>query len=106
MSDNKKLIGSVIFGLAAGAAIGILFAPEKGAQTRRKISYTTTNLFNHLIARLDEGKLVLNKFRGKAMEKFDTYKDMAMRNADNTFEDAETEVDYLKRKEKQSVYHS
>ncbi len=36
MSSGKVLLG-VLAGVAAGALIGILFAPDKGTETRRKI---------------------------------------------------------------------
>ncbi len=36
MSRGKLILG-VLGGVAAGALIGILFAPEKGAVTRKKI---------------------------------------------------------------------
>jgi len=37
MNTGKVAIG-VLAGVAAGAIIGILFAPDKGTETRRKIS--------------------------------------------------------------------
>jgi gas vesicle protein len=37
MSSGKLLLG-IMVGAAAGAALGILLAPEKGTETRRKIS--------------------------------------------------------------------
>jgi gas vesicle protein len=37
MSTGKVILG-VLAGAAAGAALGILFAPDKGTNTRRKIS--------------------------------------------------------------------
>ncbi len=37
MSTGKMIIG-VMSGLAAGAAMGILFAPDKGSATRKKIT--------------------------------------------------------------------
>ena len=52
-----------------------------------------------------DAKLALNNLKGKAMEKFGEYKNMAMRNANTIVEDAETEVDYLKMEEKQSANH-
>lgn len=38
MNSSKLLLG-VIGGVAAGALMGILFAPEKGSKTRKKIMY-------------------------------------------------------------------
>lgn len=37
MSTGKVIIG-VLAGAAVGAALGILFAPDKGSETRQKIS--------------------------------------------------------------------
>jgi gas vesicle protein len=44
MGDGTKVVLALIAGLAAGAALGILFAPEKGAETRDKLSESLTNL--------------------------------------------------------------
>ena len=37
MSSGKVVLG-MLAGLAAGAMLGILFAPDKGTETRRKIT--------------------------------------------------------------------
>jgi gas vesicle protein len=47
MSTTKILLG-FIAGAAVGAAIGILFAPDKGTETRRKISDQGNDLADNL----------------------------------------------------------
>lgn len=37
-SDVKKVVGALLIGTAVGAAIGILFAPAKGKDTRKAIA--------------------------------------------------------------------
>jgi len=38
MSDNSKVVVGLLAGLAAGVALGLLFAPDKGSETRDKLS--------------------------------------------------------------------
>ena len=47
MSTTKTLLG-FIAGTAVGAALGILFAPDKGTETRRKISEQGNDLADNL----------------------------------------------------------
>ncbi len=44
MNDNTKVVVALLAGLAAGAALGILFAPDKGTETRDKLTESLTNL--------------------------------------------------------------
>jgi len=64
MNNNSKILVALAAGIAAGAVLGVLFAPEKGADTRKKI--------------LDQGKKmsddVKNKFN-KGMEKLNDLKE-------------------------------
>jgi gas vesicle protein len=67
MSSGKVLLG-VMAGLAAGALIGILFAPEKGSVTRKKISKKTEDLAG-------EVKEKFNEFLDDISEKFEEVKE-------------------------------
>jgi gas vesicle protein len=49
-----KLVSGVLIGAAAGAILGILFAPDKGSETRRKISKKTGDLTDDLKGRFNE----------------------------------------------------
>ena len=44
MNDNSKVVVALLAGLAAGAALGILFAPEKGTETRDKLTESLKKL--------------------------------------------------------------
>lgn len=44
MKDNTKIFAALLVGLAAGAALGVLFAPDKGDETRDKLSESLKDL--------------------------------------------------------------
>lgn len=48
MNDNSKVLVGLLVGLAAGAALGLLFAPEKGSDTRDKLSESLKDLGDSL----------------------------------------------------------
>lgn len=54
MSNFGRDLLVFVGGAAIGAAVGILFAPAKGAATRRKIAGTTRNLKNSMVDKLEE----------------------------------------------------
>jgi gas vesicle protein len=53
MKTDKVILG-VLGGLAAGAIMGILFAPEKGKKTRRKIRNTSNDYADELKDKFDD----------------------------------------------------
>jgi gas vesicle protein len=52
MSKGNVILG-VLAGLAAGAILGVLFAPAKGSKTRRKISEKGEELADNLKRKFD-----------------------------------------------------
>ena len=69
MSASKVITGTLI-GVAAGVAIGLLFAPDKGSETRRKISQKYNDLGDSL-------KEKYNDLVQGIREEVDTAKDKA-----------------------------
>ncbi len=69
MSTTKILLG-FLAGAAAGAIVGILFAPGKGSETRRKIADESHDLADNL-----KGKL--NNLVDGVKEKFSSLKSEA-----------------------------
>lgn len=44
MNDNSKVLIALLAGVSAGVALGILFAPERGTETRDKLNDALKNL--------------------------------------------------------------
>ena len=53
MNSGKAILG-VLVGITAGAALGILFAPQKGSKTRRKIVRKSEDIAETLDEKINE----------------------------------------------------
>ncbi|MFZ4862649.1 YtxH domain-containing protein [Sphingobacterium sp. Mn56C] len=65
MKDSGKIVTALLAGLAAGAVLGVLFAPEKGTETREKINDSLADLGDALKERAEEQFDQLNDFKEK-----------------------------------------
>jgi len=75
MNSGKVVLG-VLAGVALGAAVGILFAPDKGSSTRKKISKKKDEY-------VDELEDKFNEFVSSITRKFETVKNDAASMAEN-----------------------
>ncbi|HPF10370.1 MAG TPA: YtxH domain-containing protein [Flavobacteriaceae bacterium] len=54
MSKTANVITGIVSGLAVGATIGILFAPDKGSKTRKKIKKSALDSKDAIVAKTQE----------------------------------------------------
>jgi gas vesicle protein len=88
MNSGKIFLG-LLAGVAIGATLGIIFAPDKGSATRKKISKKRDELTEELENKFDE-------FVDNITEKFETVKDEAASMANKGEHKAETFVENKK----------
>ena len=62
MSSGKVLSG-ILSGAAAGALSGILFAPDKGSETRRKMNEKGKKFTDDIKDKFSKGKEKFNEFK-------------------------------------------
>ncbi len=67
---SGKVLASVLAGAAAGAILGILFAPDKGSETRRKIAEKGSGLADSLKEKVGEYSDAIAEKYESVKEKF------------------------------------
>lgn len=56
MTSNSKVVLGIVTAAAAGAVIGMLFAPEKGTELRGKVRDTANDLASDLLDAIQKGR--------------------------------------------------
>jgi gas vesicle protein len=69
MNNSAKILAALGAGLAAGAILGVLFAPDKGAETRKKINQQGQKLTDAVKDKFNKGKEKLNGLKEELNEK-------------------------------------
>jgi gas vesicle protein len=94
MKSGKVLLG-LLGGVAAGALLGILFAPDKGSNTRKKIADKSNDYADGLKEKLDDFiETITEKFEStqqqaegfaaKGKTKYEEFKKEVKNGADNS----------------------
>ena len=94
MSASKVLLG-VMVGLAAGALVGVLLAPESGTETRKKISKKGQ-------AYADDLKTKFNDFMDGFMEHVESAKGEAREMANDIVDKAKSKFSEMKSEVKRT----
>ncbi|MEW5677283.1 YtxH domain-containing protein [Flavobacterium enshiense] len=81
MRPSNVVLG-VLGGLAVGAALGVLFAPDKGSNTRKKIAQKGTDLKNNI-------KDGIHNIIASAEEKYNDFASRAKNSVDENMSNLE-----------------
>ncbi len=98
MSKKKTGIGTLLFGAAIGAGLGILFAPKKGSETREELKVRIEDLANQ-VKNIDKDE-VKKEFDKKIKE---IKKELATLDQEKVLEIAKSTVKDLKIKSQELV---
>lgn len=85
--NSGKVIISLLAGIAAGSIIGILFAPDKGTDTRKKISKKRDDYMDDIKSKLDDLICSIN-------DRFESSKE----DVDDLIEKGKSKAQQIKRK--------
>lgn len=87
MNDNSKVLVGLLVGLAAGAALGLLFAPEKGSETRDRLSQSLKDLGDSIKDKAADEINNLNNLKDKVVSSVKN----KLRQSENEFVDDDLE---------------
>jgi gas vesicle protein len=65
MSNRTKIVLGIVGAAAAGVVVGLLLAPEKGADTRKKIQETAGDWADHLTDLFANAKGEIERLKNK-----------------------------------------
>lgn len=73
--DTIKVIGALLLGAAIGAGLGILFAPDKGSETRKKMVEKSDDVLDSVKTKFNDFMEELKKEIEKGKQTAKDFKD-------------------------------
>ncbi|MES2517442.1 MAG: YtxH domain-containing protein [Bacteroidota bacterium] len=92
MSNNTRVIAGIAAAAAVGAAIGFLFAPEKGADLRKKVKKNANTWADELLSAIQNGKNNAQQLADEAQNKAKTWKNKAKEEIEDVTDLAERKI--------------
>jgi gas vesicle protein len=114
MSKGNKsagIIAGILAGAAVGVVLGMLYAPEEGQETRKKLKAKANDIKDQALDEYgkvsekvkseygnlsDKAKENIDKVVSSVKDSFDKYKSTAVAKASDVVHEVETELDALK----------
>ncbi len=94
--NNSKVFFSIFIAAAVGATVGMLFAPEDGTKTRKKIKKSANDWANEALEVLEKGKAKVQDTADNVMSRAKSYKNDAADAAEDQWDDAKSTVNKMK----------
>jgi len=85
--NSGRVVAALLAGLAAGAAIGLLFAPEKGTDTREKLNDSLKDLGDAIKERSAEQREQFNDLKEKLVSTIKSKVNRGAQDLENTVDE-------------------
>lgn len=73
MNRNGKILAALAAGMAVGAVLGVLFAPGKGSETRKKMKEEGRKMADDMKDKFNKGMEKLNEVKEGLKEKMEEF---------------------------------